>query len=153
MKSLLGFVKTCNSSVVYGAVDKRKLSDKLYSSADPVNMCFRMCMQGIEEWVAKNHSGELALIIMDDCDKDIKKILRASFKGLRNQVWQADTKKCDWIFHDDMYFGSSADSVGIQLADLCGFFIAKHLKQESAEAEGFYEMIKDRIVYEKVEPD
>ncbi len=33
-----------------------------------------------------------------------------------------------WYVHDDMYFGSSKDSVGIQLADLCGYFIAKHLE-------------------------
>jgi hypothetical protein len=53
--------------------------------------------------------------------------------------------------HDDMYFGSSKDSIGVQLADLCGYFIAKHLEGDAA-GEGFYDIIKDRIVYSKLEP-
>ena len=98
-------MKTCNSSVVYGAVDKRKLAEKLYGSADPVNMCFRICVEGVEEWIAAKHSGEMVLLVVDDCEKEIKKTLRASFKRHRNQVWEAESKKYDWTFHDDMSRG------------------------------------------------
>jgi hypothetical protein len=50
-----------------------------------------------------------------------------------------------------MYFGNSVDSIGIQIADLCAYFIRKHLDGD-AVAEGFYNIIKDCIVDYKVEP-
>ena len=51
-----------------------------------------------------------------------------------------------------MYFGDSKFSLGIQLADLCAFFIAKHLEKNTA-AEGFYQMIADKIVFSKTYPE
>jgi Protein of unknown function (DUF3800) len=54
-------------------------------------------------------------------------------------------------FHDDMYFGDSKYSIGIQLADLCAFFIAKHLEKKP-EAEGFYGLISSQIVFSKAHP-
>jgi hypothetical protein len=50
-----------------------------------------------------------------------------------------------------MYFGDSRDSVGIQMADICGFFINRHLNQK-AYAEGFYQVFSEQIAYEKVVP-
>jgi hypothetical protein len=47
---------------------------------------------------------------------------------------------------DDMYFGDSQYSIGIQLADLCSYFIARHLDGD-AEIKGFYEMIDPHIVF------
>ena len=54
--------------------------------------------------------------------------------------------------HDSMYFGNSKDSIGIQLADLSSYLIARHLEQDSS-TEDFYNRIQDRIVYFKVEPE
>jgi len=54
--------------------------------------------------------------------------------------------------HDGMYFGDSKESVGIQLADLCSYFIAKHLEKDAA-GDGFYLKIKDYITDSKVEPE
>jgi len=50
-----------------------------------------------------------------------------------------------------MFFGSSKDSVGLQLADLCAYFISQHL-QKNDKAEPFYEIFKERIDYCHMEP-
>jgi hypothetical protein len=65
-----------------------------------------------------------------------------------------------WHFHDALAFADSRDSVGVQVADLCAYFIAKHQKKTvsvgqqmyDSGAEAFYEIIKGHIVYSKVEP-
>lgn len=55
-------------------------------------------------------------------------------------------------FHDDMYFSDSRYSIGVQLADLCAYFIARHLNGDS-ETEGFYKMIQPHIVFSKSYPE
>jgi len=55
-------------------------------------------------------------------------------------------------FHDDMYFGDSRFSIGIQLADLCAYFIARHLEGD-LEIQGFYEMVSPHIVFSQVHPN
>ncbi len=50
-----------------------------------------------------------------------------------------------------MYFGSSKNSVGLQLADVCVYFIARHLAGKP-DSEGFYDTIKDQIAFSEVYP-
>ncbi len=57
-----------------------------------------------------------------------------------------------WHLHDDMYFGNSQESVGLQLADLCSYFIVKHLEGNQA-TEGFFKIIEKQIVYSRIEPE
>jgi len=141
--------------VIYGAVDKGRLAKTLYSSADPVDMCFQICVEGIEKWLSQLSPPGLAILIVDDStDRDIKKALRKSFRKIRQPlrapvfpIGQA------WHLHDDMYFSDSKESIGIQSADLCGFFINKHLKGTDLAAEGFYKIIEDRIVCSRMEPN
>ncbi len=45
---LLNIVAKMQIPVVYGAVDKLRLADKHYGSADPLDICFRFCVEGIE---------------------------------------------------------------------------------------------------------
>jgi hypothetical protein len=44
-----------------------------------------------------------------------------------------------------MYFGDSKYSIGIQIADLCSYFIARRLAGDS-ETEHFYKMIEPQII-------
>ncbi len=154
IKVLLEGVQRSNAVLMYGAVDKFKLEKGIYATADPVQICFRRCMEGVEEWVAKQENQNLVLLIVDDCDKSAKKSFRESFRRLRKPLKQVIFPPGQaWHFHDDMYFGDSRESIGIQTADLCAFFIAKHLKGGDPAAEGFYAIIKDRIVHSKLEPE
>ena len=45
---------------------------------------------------------------------------------------------------DDIYFGDSKGSLGLQLADICMFFIHRHLLGK-ADAEGFYKIIEPHL--------
>lgn len=151
---LLDGIKRSHAALLYAAVDKNRLTKSIYASADPVQICFQRCMEGTEAWIAKQEPSNLVLLIVDDCQKDIKKSLRKSFRTLRMPLNRPIFPPGQaWHFHDDMYFGDSKESIGIQTADLCAFFIAKHLKGGDPAAEGFYKIIEDQIVYSKTEPE
>jgi hypothetical protein len=161
--------------VVYGAVNSKVLSLEVYGSADPIDVCFRMCAEGIDAWICNQlvkemqatspvYSGDelmkfamtsphLGLIIIDDCDGKTKKLLQESFRTLRQRLRPPTYSQGKLSsMHDDMYFGDSRYSVGIQLADLCSYFIARHLDGDM-ETESFYKIIEPNIVYSKCIPD
>lgn len=101
--------------VVYGAVSIDKLKTMVYASADPLDMSFRMCAEGIQTWIAERiweKAGiptptnpkpdpakivtdkppirllieELVMLIADDCDKKVKDSLYKSFRALRPRL-------------------------------------------------------------------
>jgi hypothetical protein len=153
--SLLGAVNSQQIPIVYGAVNKSKLESTIYSSADPVHVCFTICMQGVEGFIGEHFPSDMALLIVDDFDKEIKKRCREAFRKFRTPLkTPIFLPGQSWHLHDDMYFGDSKESTGIQIADLCCFFIRKHLEASGdPAAEAFYNIIKDRIVYSRVMPD
>jgi hypothetical protein len=178
---LLALIEGLKLSVLYGAVDLARLQKEFYASADPLDICFRICLKGLKGWMEKRvderpdvqlaleetfASGaddggkfhramfssmmeELVVLIMDECDKKEKETLHRSFRELRPPC----TKKFEiHNLHDDMYFGDSRYSIGIQLADLCGYFIGRHMNGE-AEVEGFFNIVEPHIVYSQVYPE
>jgi hypothetical protein len=165
--TLLHTVEASSAVIAYGAVDLDQLHRRVYASANPLDIAFRSCASGVEKWLEENalkdlsncdfEAGQilpnrLGLFIADDGDKKDKASLQSSFRDLRRRMRPPSYeigKLC--YLHDDMYFGDSKFSVGIQLADLCGYFIAKHLQGDEA-AEGFYSMIAGRIVHSQIEP-
>jgi len=152
---LLKGIKQVDASIVYGAVNKSLLAQQLYSSADPLDICFKICVKGIEDFIGKIEPPDLALLIVDDTtDKELKKSLRASFRKLRNRlIYPIYSPHTAWHLHDDMYFGDSKESIGIQTVDLCAYFIGHHLKGDDPAAEGFYKLIEEQIVHSKIEPE
>lgn len=152
--TLLRVIHDKQIPVVYGAVRKDKLVKTLYGSADPVDICFRICVKGISQVMRERFRKGLALLVLDDCDGDIKRTCKNSFRVLRQRMIVPSRNPDEFRrLHDDMYFGSSRDSVGIQLADLCACFIKEHLKGQDPAAESFYNMFADHIAYSKVEPE
>lgn len=155
IECLLMIVKTFRFPIVYGAVDKAEFKKKCfaYGSVNLVDVCFRLCVRGVDEFVSRNH--EVAILIADETDDKTKTTLRNSFYEYRERVRPISAGKRDDprlpYLHDDVYFGDSRYSIGIQLADLCGYFISKHLEGNAA-GEGFYSLIKDQIVYSGIEP-
>jgi len=179
INELLGLLRVMDIVVIYGAVDLVALKTEVYGSADPVDVCFRKCLSGIRSWAdasrisraksqigdnIENYTtermtsvivpgllGQLIILIVDECDGKTKSILQKSFRSLRPPLISiprpAPLVDC---FHDDMYFGDSRYSIGIQLADLCSYFIARHLEGDT-EIEGFYKMIEPRIYPRKDE--
>jgi len=153
IQELLIQIRDKKIPIVYGAVDVPKLHKNVYGSANPIDIAFRICAEGIDTWLDGNDPEQFAVLIADDFSDKIKAELKRSFRQLRSQVRPPDCShgKLQHV-HDDMYFGASKDSIGIQMADLCSYFIAKHLDKDMT-AECFYSIIKDQISYYKVEPE
>jgi hypothetical protein len=154
---------------IYAAVDRAKLKKSPLGSANPLDVAFRLCALGIEDWARsmhEHHPGtirlafkDLFLFIVDDTeDKPLKNQLRSSYRSLRasrpyilkNDVFKNENRL--WHAHDDMYFGDSRDSVGLQIVDLCNYFMWRHLLQKEADEE-FYEMLAAQAISAKPEPE
>jgi hypothetical protein len=167
IERLLHIISALGIRIVYGAVDLDKMKHELFGSADPLDICFRICLKGIDVWsegrlheridaeagedrdkwqkvILKNLIEELVVLIVDDCDAKVKSILTRTFRAIRpSSLTSGYNVHC---LHDDLYFGDSRFSIGIQLADLCSYFIGKHLEGD-VESEGFFQMIEPNIRY------
>lgn len=156
IRSLLSTSSLHDFKVAYGAVNLQSLTKSPFGSANPQDVAFRRCVLGTEQWIFKKVMEEMqqgrdgaqhtALFIMDECEPKNKAILQKSFRSLRARFrFSGEADSSLPFVHDDMYFGDSRYSVGIQIADLCSYFIAKHLAGES-EGEHFYKMIEPQII-------
>jgi len=62
-----------------------------------------------------------------------------------------------WHSHDEMYFGDSVSCLGIQLADLCTYFMQRHLakrdKTHRDKADEFFNLIRPHAICAKPEPE
>jgi hypothetical protein len=178
IRQLLKLIAADEPSVIYGAVNLDRLQGEVYASADPLDISFRMCIEGIHRWADKHMTelilgrvksavpqseipailprfvdawfSQFVLLIVDECDKKIRDTLHKSFRSMRPS-FKFHGESPQIIFHDDMYFGDSRYSVGIQLADLCSYFIARHLEGDK-EIESFYAMIQPYIAFPEIYP-
>ena len=150
---------------IYGAVDRTKLAKSLAGTARPLDCAFRLCALGIEDWARSQHpqvSGAIQidyqdqyLFILDDntTDKELKKQLRTSYRLLRAaHPYTLKNENRLWHAHDEMYFGDSRESVGIQMADLCNYFMLHHLLKKEGSEE-FYEIFVAQAICAKPEPE
>jgi hypothetical protein len=148
IKEFLTQVADCNLSVAYGAVPKQRLLGSIYGAANLIDVAFRICLLGIQGWMEKNASDERCLLISDDYgNKEIKKSIREAFRRLRVRF---RPPQYAWgnleLFHDAIAFCDSRDSVGVQAADMCSYFIGRHLQQDT-DSEWCYDLFKTRIPY------
>jgi hypothetical protein len=138
---------------IYSAVRKSVFENGVLGSANPVDVAFRMCVLGIQRYLVSHTKDETALVIFDDTkDTELKTQLQKSFREFRPQFRPPYWKGPHRLFniHDGMYFGSSMDSIGIQMADLCSYFILRKLKGETG---AFYNILADHIICAKIEPE
>jgi hypothetical protein len=171
IRHLLGIIGTFRLPFIYSGVDRKALAASPFGGAAPVDAAFRMCALGIQDWLRKperrrsrfdeatfrsqGHSDEpLCLFIADDtADGALKKTLKQSFKSLRARQrppYRPEDNRLPMV-HDDMYFGSSAESIGIQLADLCCLFMMRHLRERDTDE--FYELIRPQAECAKPAPE
>jgi hypothetical protein len=141
-----------NIPVIYGAVDLAKLYATKYATANPVDIAFRVCMELIEEWFKETVPDGLGLLICDDSDKSVKSAMQNAFHLFRNRAMSSPVVRGILEhLHDDMYFGDSKFSKGIQLADVCTLLIGRHLAGYS-DTEDLYQQLSKNIVKHSFEP-
>jgi hypothetical protein len=132
--------------VIYGAVDLNKLFATDYATANPVDIAFRRCARLVEQWFVDNSPDGLGLMICDDGDKHVKNAMLNAFRLFRKQPYGSPAVRGDLEhLHDDMYFGDSQFSKGIQLADICTFIIGRHLVGY-LDTEDLYQQLSESIV-------
>jgi hypothetical protein len=160
---------------IYAAIDEKKLaksqaSRSLLETAHPLIPAFKMCVLGVEQWAQDQHSqgqqgivkvnynDQYVLIADETKDQELKKGLRKSYRLLRAvRPYLRNAQNRLWHAHDAMYFGDSKESVGIQLADLCAYFVRRRLSraniQNKDEGDLFYDMFASQVICAKPEPE
>ncbi len=149
---------------IYAAIDRKKLIHSPMGSAQPFDVAFRFCALGVEEWARNMHPQEpgtlrvdlkdFYLMILDDTEnKHLKDQLRTTYRLLRTaRAYLNPSINRLWHAHDDMYFGDSRSSIGIQMADLCNYFMWRRLLNKDG-GEEFYEMFSEQAICAKPEPE
>ena len=152
-------------TIVYGAVDTRHLRAGIHATSSPPDVAFRLCIPEIERWFVEKAPDDIGIIIADDTtNQNHKKHMQASFRAHRCKIKvkvshmedgslkeiEDDRGKLAHL-HDDMYFGNSRDSIGIQLADIYCWMILRHLEGKE-DTEFLYKRIERGIFSAKVEP-
>jgi len=168
IRVLLGAVRDYKLPFIYGAVDKRELGKSIFATSESRDVAFQVCILGVEEWARVRNTGDvdtgqrlklgdLILLIVDDSESELelKKQLKASFRKLRTKVTGVRSLPQMRIFnfHDAMYFGDSRDSLGIQMADLCGYFMSRHLRGPDPKGAEFFDLIKDQAICARPMPE
>jgi hypothetical protein len=69
----------------------------------------------VEQWFSENAKDALGVLITDNFDEGKKRSLKRVFRESRKSLPDKSELSLDHLI-DDMYFGDSADSIGIQLA-------------------------------------
>lgn len=109
-----------------------------------------MCVRGVDDWIGRQSRKQIGMIIMDETkESGLKNVLRTSFRSLRGRLRVNDISQLQNI-HDDMYFGDSQDSVGIQITDLCSYFVLRKLNGNDDE---FFRIFSRHAICSKIEPD
>jgi hypothetical protein len=143
--------------IVYGAVKLRALRAGYYSTAQPVDIAFRLCMEGLHQWFRKiKKFSDFGILICDEMKPNIKKDMQQAYRAFRRgnkrepTVGRAIGEMFEYL-HDDLYFGDSAYSVGLQLADMCAFLIRRRLNGDQ-DTDYLYKKIEPKITFAKTEP-
>jgi hypothetical protein len=133
-------------------VDLNKHREGCFGNADPITVGFRMCLDAIRGWMFINAPGEMCIPVFDNVSSDLRKQLQEAFRACRKPLNTMEGSKGKWDHVvDDLYFGDSAYSVGIQAADVCAFFINRHL-HEKKDTEDLYRLLEPHIAYGEVVP-
>ncbi len=155
-------------SFVYAAVDRERVAESPFGITRPLHAAFHMCLLGVEDWATANHPkhpgvpqntkvidwNDTYLCILDDCsDNKLKQDFKRTYRTLRtkhpfldhgaNRLWHA---------HDDMFFVDSTDCLGVQIADLCNYFVRLRLEGKE-EKRNFYDLISGQVICAKPEPE
>lgn len=164
MERCAEIVGTEENRMVYGAVDLRKLRRSPYTTARPQDVAFRVCMEGLQKYFCDHCASapgqnaakpEIGLMICDDTSNaNLKKDFQQSYRAFRGRIDPGATERrklSDWL-HDDMYFGDSSHSVGLQVADVCSYLVLRHL-QGQADTEHLYKVIEPHLFFGKLVPE
>lgn len=167
---LLSSLRMEELTFVYSSVDDQEFQRSPLDTIPmaPLHLAFQICLCGIENWARMRHTPERDpnhgavinwnhsfLCISDESNNtQEKEALKALYRKLRKKRPFHDFQNANrlWHGHDGMFFADSVDSVGIQIADLCTYFVQRKLEGRE-EKQNFLDLFSDRIICAKPEPE
>jgi hypothetical protein len=145
LREFLGIIPTFQLPIFWGAINRKGMRDnyatmKLSCSTDDMqNAGFIIAAIMAEAFIGQWFPDERVLWIADETRARIP--MRMSLREYQKRALIPDeqTTKFDHII-DTVFYGSSRESTGIQLADACNFFIKRHHMGDRS-AERFFKII------------
>jgi len=129
--------------------EKQRLLESSCQSANMFSVGLTLCLPGVQRWMHENDPDNACVVVFDSCsDKKDREALQESFQRVRGRVrppeWQLP-----WAnIHDEMYFGDSAHSVGLQTADMFAYVLHRHDSgQNDPHAAELFAQVQPRIFY------
>jgi len=163
---LMNALKVNRWPFIYSAVDRKQLQhERMFASAHPVDIAFRMCLGQLELWARSQHDTrdgmisvryeDMCIVIADECDGGLKRQMLTTFrqKRPRRRIRQGDSS-LEWLFHvhDSMYFGKSVDSIGLQVADAANWTMHRLLSGSRTDA-NILDQLRSVAICAKPEPE
>jgi len=125
----------------YACVDIEKHRRTLCGDAPPIGLAFRDCANSVESWFREHDPNGLGLFVFDKGKNE--KLIQNAFRDLRRRVRQMGGSRGTLEHvHDDLYFGDSAYSVGLQAADICTYLVNRHQHQRE-DTEHLYKLVEE----------
>ncbi len=160
----ISMIAQTTMGIIYSFVDIGKLRRGIHATANPTDIAFRLCLPEIERWFSEKEPENIGLLICDEpAEKPIRQQMLSTYREKRGRIQIHSEKEQGELrkvteergelphLHDDMYFGSSAYSVGIQQADMCAYIIHRHLCGRE-DTEILYKLLEPKIFSRKHEP-
>jgi hypothetical protein len=154
LEACLHWIAANKIPIVFGAVDITSQSDGIREHPHPAAAAFTICAKGAELWMRENATDRLGVVIVDSsAGPDVRQAVQTAFRDLRRHVHAFGSNRLVLKhFHDDLYFGDSACSFGVQAADICAWFIYRHIGG-LLDTERFYSIIESNIFHFRIVPD
>jgi hypothetical protein len=103
---------------------------------------FMNCAITVETWFKEFADSERGICIADETKA--RNVIKSNFRDLRKAPWITEqTARLNHLI-DTIYFGDSKESIFLQLADCCAFFV-KRTMMGRADAKPFYEIIERKV--------
>lgn len=135
-----GIHKTGFKIAAKGMYDPAKLEGEEFLK-ELQRLGFVACAIEIEQWFLKNAADEVGLCLADVTKAGLG--MKQELREYRRRAILPDGPRFDHLV-DTVYFGNSDESIGLQLADCCAYFISRHLMGKM-DSEPFYDLIKDCV--------
>jgi hypothetical protein len=109
-------------------------------------LAFAVCVDWVERWFVNHARYDVGMLIADDQgDPKDEPIFNQEIRRART-VSRLSRKPALRHIVDTIHFAGSHESIGLQLADACAFFIKRHrAAKPNDEAERFYQLLRPYI--------
>ena len=153
LEKALNLIQRHKVPIVFGAVDKLRLKRQVCASLDPSDAAFRICHRSLGRWFHDLAIKESVILIADNSRADIRRQLAGACRSLEALQGSDEVppEALSSRLVDEVCFGDSRSSPGIQLAGICAYVIARHLSGKP-DVQGFYNIIREQIQPSEVWP-